>query len=1167
LFTDKPNSVGGGVTKIMSNITFTKDQLTAIESGAKNILVSASAGSGKTSVMIARILRLLEAGECLSNFLVCSFTRASAADLVNKLSTRLQGNREQKQMLRFASIGTLHSFCARLLRSYFAKAEIDPDCRLLSDSEAPQIKRQVMEDLLERARTSGCDMLEHLLVVYSKRRKDKPLQDMLLTIHSFLMAKYDYKGWLDTFVDNYTKKTLKANEHFLAVENFDGLLADTLDAKYTLTCIKELSLKFIDEYNAYKQKQNVLDYNDLEQLTLKLLQDTEVLDEVRRVYKYIFVDEYQDINEIQDKIITLISERANLFRVGDIKQSIYRFRLASPQIFLKALDEFSNTRDKDKLLVNLNTNYRSNKNILNFANDVFKNILTRQTSNIDYASNHMLSAGVEQGGSAGSGASKADSDAGEADSSANKVANNCASDGAYGDNVEFTLIAQNKTKGDTKAEGLYDIEKAKLVDDDKNYAKAEALYIDKKISEILTSHKKPDGQAYTYSDIAIISSYKTGYAHTIYKELLKKDIPVNFNKPLTTSTSINVLLDFLRVIDNAYNDYPLAAVLLSEFGGFTEDELAYVASVSKSASGEKNFFWQKFFLSAEFSDKEIERKRQRFLNALSKYRYIASVKNVYELVLEIARDFDLQNAYLTQNDAFDKINGLEQFLDSLQESQLARDLSTYLDSVRLELDSAASSDTQSVRMLSIHESKGLEYPVVFLVGLGQRFNFLDLRRDYIINSDIGLGVRRYDLSKLTHAPTIVKEAVKGIEKKQMMQEELRKLYVALTRAEHFLFLSGKADLDRLTKKLGETKLGETKELDIAKELDKAQSFIDVLNLAFSGDNLKFVYNVLQIEASEASDVGAVNEATGAGKQSKPSKPSGATKPTKAKELKLFSKKPNLKTLKALENSFNYKHLYEASTRLPLKASVSKLKADTEAQSSFFESNFLEADSTITTEQSVYIVDDTKGVEIESKVGKGGKVDKVGKGHSAIDVGNAYHKVFEHLCFDSLSGVLKSASKGAPKGLVNEIASGIKAELARLVTQNIISKNELDLVDVKHIANFYTNPIIQNLFASAKTKRYEQPFVINYRANKISRFKDVAKTEQILVQGIIDLLLIDNNNNAHIIDYKLSKPKNVQYVNEYKKQLEIYKYATENILNTKVENAFIYYIKCGILDKL
>jgi ATP-dependent helicase/nuclease subunit A len=428
----------------------------------------------------------------------------------------------------------------------------------------------------------------------------------------------------------------------------------------------------------------------------------------------------------------------------------------------------------------------------------------------------------------------------------------------------------------------------------------------------------------------------------------------------------------------------------------------------------------------------------------------------------------------------------------------------------LKTDATVAAESDSVRFLTIHESKGLEFPAVIFVGCGKRFNFEDLRKDYILNNDYGLGIKGYDIDNYIKKNTLVLEAIKIIESKELLQEELRKLYVALTRAESYLSIIGQFS--------GINEINQKNYLDFiipalvndpnefAKEFNKRSVEIDSKNVHFKKDQIESFFTVNFINNQCESVKNNINN---------------------VKKVECFSKPvANPKLEESLKRSFKYKNINKASEKLPFRTSVSKAKADIT----------LEFEDSLTVE-SYEVSDINFSAGVDPRL-----------------LGIAYHKVFEILINEKIYQTKELS--------VESIKKTVKAKIAN----NQISQAEYNWINFSKIHSFYTNKDISKILSNAKIVKAEQKFDLNYLANKISKYSEVID-DTIIVQGIIDLLVIDKEGKAYIIDYKLTKPNAKDLLEMYKKQLYMYKEAVTEILNYKNVDTYLYYIASEVCEKV
>ena len=872
----------------------TPEQIEAIYRTGTNILVSASAGSGKTFVMTERIINLILNGVSLKNLFISTFTNKAAAELKLRLDKKIRETRAHErsfeeihllttalQDLSTADIGTMDSFTLKFLKENFYLKNLDPTFRLLVDStEQEVIKRDIFDQLVEEhLADQGIISQERFIQVmnnFSSDRKIDAFYSVLNKINTFADSLENPIDWLendflngfstyqsftdlpDTFTNGLQESLqeiyrallenlssgvitgpakINNTEEFLAIfeylydclgqkqfqkfaefyrqmkfqfvpnannkDNRDEVLeAQKLSLKTLITTNKArldqfieaikhqdiiekyhqpasalthdlqvIALAFYQRYHDYKLKNACLEYADVTHLTIEILQENEVLRKVYQTqYFEVMVDEYQDTNHLQEAMLRLLSNGKNSFMVGDVKQSIYGFRLADPSLFMSKYEAYQQP-DADGKLIRLKENFRSYPEIINFTNQIFEHLMDKKIGEMVYGPEEKLVVGNPK-------------------------------------------LAQ-ETSPDLTAELLiYKDEKSVSSETDDAVSTDELVVTAQAIRQLLSKGTQP-------KDIVILVRSKTNNAE-IERVLQSFDIPVVLDEGKMNylqAMEVLVMLDVLRAIDNPLFDVSFVALLKSPLFDFSENDLAII---SLQASNDVNFYdkYQKARcqngLKADLIDTTLSVKLQHFENTFSKWCQLAHQESLHSLIWEIYRDthyYDyvggMKNGQLRQANLaaladraatyessgykglFQFIKMIDNFMDSKND----------LAAVNIALPSDA------VRVMTIHKSKGLEFPYVFILNVNKKFNTKDLSSDLILSRKNGAGISfladfkkeidtefPYAIVKMTTLP----QMANALEKEyQALAEEMRMLYVAFTRAVKKIYMVGKVDASKL----------------------------------------------------------------------------------------------------------------------------------------------------------------------------------------------------------------------------------------------------------------------------------------------------------------------------------------------------------------------------------
>lgn len=827
---------------------WTTEQSAAIEKSG-NLIVSAAAGAGKTAVLTERICRLVADGVPVERLLVLTFTRAAAAEMKTRIAGRLSAlaaaepDDRARARLFFeaaavgrANISTIDAFCARILRRYGHIIGLPPQSRIADAMEMANLAASVRDDLLARlgAENSGAltalyrafgsevtalnalettvsfldsqpypaDWLDHAVRQYRSREyadgllfgvvdackrelsihmdalaevRDKltpadaavlgVLDDDLLRYRAMLLQNdYDaYRGaafsmeyralrfprgasdadkeWVRAPRDA-AKAELRAQQEILR-RDAKSERALMLRAGNVLAALETVVTEYLAAFAAEKRRRGVLDYADLEHMALKILDDERVAAAYREKFTAIAVDEYQDTNRVGEAILARITRGGNLFLVGDVKQSIYRFRQAEPTLFLEKLETFSGPRGAR---VDLTKNFRSAREVLDAVNGTFAAVMTKSAGEMDYDERARLVAGASlpPGGAELHLIERAFSDDGD------------ALEDALDADVEARLVA----------------------------ARIKALMATETVIDPAAGISRP----LRYGDCAVLLR-GMNHAQTFARALATAGVPAYAQSAGGYFDALEVVLtlNFLSVIDNSRQDIPLLSAMLSDYGGFTTEELAALRAADRTGS-----FYECVFCAAGKDEKVAA-----FLARISRCRALSRRLSVEALIRKI---FD-ETGFLLFAGAELGGKARRANLDALLEKAHAferaghRDLSAFLMHMETVKNNASVGAAQSappdvVRILSMHKSKGLEFPVVALSLLGTRFNTDDSREPLILHSTGGAALRFFDETQGVRVDTAARRVLAGTLRSERLAEEMRVLYVAMTRAKQRLILTG-----------------------------------------------------------------------------------------------------------------------------------------------------------------------------------------------------------------------------------------------------------------------------------------------------------------------------------------------------------------------------------------
>ena len=1195
---------------------WTPQQKSAITSRDKNLLVAAAAGSGKTAVLVERIIQMILDGNLdVDKMLVVTFTKPAAQEMRSrihkKIFERMSIETDEEKLLRLerqsillsgASIMTIHAFCYSVIRRNFAKINLDPKLREGNEQELNILKQEVIEKLFEEKYSTDPDFINFADNFDGNVYGDSDMHKIIFELYKFSQSRPypeewlkslvnfyenpetatldDGQNWFDflinfalehakniiknmlkscrnardisaaQFVDDIYKKNwdkviqtfesdLKAFEALRKVYDswdkiFDALKISIEFVKYPSgkfpEYIKPLKAELLNQRNKYKdeiknlrelvymnredilkqiknlaasvrqlaqvtidferaftaakRERGIIDFNDMEHLALKIFNtDSATAESYRQKFKVIMVDEYQDTNGVQEEIISKIVGKNNFFAVGDVKQSIYRFRNADPEIFMAKYDNYPKTSDSQR--IDLSTNFRSRRQVVDAVNVIFRRLMTKDAMEIDYNEDAELNFGADYP----------------------------AVKNSFDEPAEFLII------------NLEDVKKASNSDDDKDDAppddfpnaeefdklSLEVQVIADKIKSIVDAHKNiwdKDLKAYreiTYKDIVILMRAVDGRAAKIIDVLQKNNIPAYAadDSGYFKAPEILTTLSLLNVLDNARQDIPLAAVMLSPIGGFSEQDLAALRLSDKTAD--------LYTLIKNFSaDDELSARCKNFLDKLKSWREMARQVGVPELLSKIYRETGYYDYFGTKIDGKVAQANLRMLIDRAAEfeSTAFRGLSRFIQFIKkireLENDLSAArtlgENENVVRVMSIHKSKGLEFPVVFVAQLGKKINTKDLSETVIAHRNLGVGIHNTQplLRGLTRVTTFVREVISKKVKAEMLAEELRVLYVALTRAREKLFLVGTVKNSAALNKFGEDTLNN--ELTVGMIQGVAHPIEWLLMIRDSIEKVADV-KVLKKSAIKLGDV----------------------------EFKVEAKKISPPPEVAEDSPL---------AKIPAKLSVTEVKR-----------RILEAE-----EDSVQLVELRKKKFDKTRLYRRPnfmqKVDI-----TAAEFGTLIHSVMQHL---NLNGELD--------------AKNISAQIDEMVTAQIFTDEQGAAVkkNIANIEKFFASNLGRRVLAAKEIYR-ELPFSQKIDAgtiNEVENFRNAAG-EKIFIQGIIDLLFKDAETGEWIlIDYKTDiNNSDEHFKHEYREQIKLYVQAIETLTSIKIAEKYLYLLTAGRLVSL
>ena len=1286
-------------------VSWTTEQQQVIDLRNRNILVSAAAGSGKTAVLVERIVKIITDKNHpvdIDHLLIVTFTNAAAAEMRERIGNAIEkaldeqpGNEHllrQLTLIHNAQITTIDSFCLYVVRNHFHEIDLEPNFRIGDEGELKLLREDVLGRVLEQNYEEPSEAFSDFVEGYASGRTDAALNEMILQLYEFSRSYPWPEKWLDSFVGAYRIETreeldraewlapltenicfvlkdceqllkqalavtqqddgpdmyekavrsdLEKYESLSKLTSFCELSVALSDIKYDrlassrgfegdpdklelvkslreqakdvvkklckqyffcspemmieqlertepmLEEVVRLTKQFADEFAAAKRRKNLVDFHDVEHFALQILVDEETekakktAEEFRDTFEEIMIDEYQDSNEVQETLLRSISreERGenNIFMVGDVKQSIYRFRLARPELFMKKYDSYS-LEESTTQRIDLHKNFRSREEVLTCTNDIFYKIMARSLGNVEYDAEAALYPGASYPVSA--------------------------------DFIPEILLADSNDEllEDTELTDKKTLE-AKIVAEEIKHLMKTQQVTDKAAGTLRAAH---------YSDIVILLRSLSGWADSLVEVLNGNGIPAHTvsSTGYFSTVEVQTVLSMLRLLDNPRQDIPMAAVLRSPMAGLTDEELAVLRledgsvpfheAVLELAEGLYEEDGQKEISDSE-ADSEADQKQGRnadgkkeddiettahrkLLKFYKKYRQLRQLvpdTPIHELIEIILRETGYGhyvaampagnrrtanlNMLLEKAAAYEKTSykGLFHFVRYIDELQK-------YDVDFGEADMVGENE-DVVRIMSIHKSKGLEFPIVIVSGMGKNFNKQDTRSKMVLHPELGIGLDYMDGKKRIKSPTIAKKAIAKQIDLENLGEELRVLYVALTRAKEKLILTG--TLKDAPEKLEFFR----QQANLSKAADRPLSYLTregasgyldwILPAVLSyGDK----YPVRIVEAAEL----VLDEVENQLEQNEDL--TERIEEIEAADTQLVGQ---------LKQRFLQRYPYQVDVLRKNKYSVSELKHRAmrerfEAEQEETVPAFLEEPVTPTiplfiqrqgiVEQEAQNKAQDAGQEAESKAEQ--KIESNTANRGALR-GTAVHRVME--CYDFAS------------------EKSVQEQMDAMEKEEKITADMRTLVKERIVADFVSSETGKRMALAQRGGALyrEKPFVMGFTEEELERYgfgagaqmiENEAQTENAqqeimsenvsqenhmheedltLIQGIIDVFWIEDDGIT-VLDYKTDRVDTAQeLIDRYATQLKLYADALERVFATrklKVKEILIYSFR---LEKL
>ena len=1261
-------------------VKWTPEQESAIMSpkdsnlGAQTLLVAAAAGSGKTAVLVERIITRLKDMEnplSVQELMVVTFTKAAAAEMSARIGVALAKAMEstddkalqarlerQLNLLPSAHISTLHSFCQWVIRSYFYKLDIPPTARIGNEAEMALLKQEVLENLLKEAYEHNEYGIFDLSDFFSDDKSDAGLQDKVLSLYEFAMSQSNPDGWMrhavepykaaqeqnlrDTLwgramwddqqaeidriadrieqmepllespvgpkkwdkvyqeqlaalaqlkgaqtwsdmvdvcrnLDTFTKASFTSLGKALEKGEVDGALADEFKSlgsqnKDSLKGMKnglfhidesilqqqfkdqyplihnlvELTIAFHKAYDEAKKEQGIMDFSDLEHLCLALLvepgteddpQPSEVALELQDTFKEIMVDEYQDTNGVQETIINLISRVDNRFYVGDVKQAIYSFRMADSSLFMNKYNTYGLMNDAVERRIDLAKNFRSHENILTTTNFIFYQIMTQEAAELDYGEKESLIPG--------------------------RIVEEAPSDWVGGA-VELHLLDTSDTNRSDETDG-----DSETAGDEPENNERELDFIIQKIKELHASKKQvqnADGsfRQIQWRDFVVLRRSLAGWGTRAVAAMRQAGIPavVNERDGYFEAQEIQLLLSLLQIIDNPEQDLPMAAVLHSGLVGLDANELGALRLTGDGS------LWSVMPLYAEQAQDE---RLLQFIAHIERWRTLSRRHGVADLLWDIYETLDyvnyvgaMPNGLVRRANVmalYERAKGFEssgfrglfrflRFVESLRDSN--QDMAVA--NVVTEADDV-------VRLMTIHKSKGLEFPVVFLSGVQKKFNTMDFNSPLLVDKNGGIGLKGYYPDIRVSYPSMPWLYCKSIKSDAMKAEEQRILYVALTRARDKLFLTGYINKEIKKEKgvgahIKHAALTQTQALG-ADLIKAGNSYLHWLLIAFARhlDGGAPLRNIIELEGETNFDLldrqCQVKVEIHDGSLYGDLDYKADVDETTINTVRALGKVNDVALPEEIVQRFAFTYPNLVAAKTTAKISVSELKR-----------RFAERDA-----EAVSATD----VSMQQKPVISCDITEDTTGENAI-LDTSIPTISETELADSVFGrkplAIAAADEvvtGAQWGtLMHEAMQWLPVKkytqksmtdmLDSLQAEGKFSDEERSLLSDRSLYGFFNSDLGQRLIASKRVER-ELPFSMLFDGNRV--YPDVENGERLFLQGIIDTVFVEDDQWV-LVDYKTDRVKSGdELIRRYKIQMDLYKEALERLTNMPVKASYIY----------
>ena len=1242
----------------MGETKWTDEQLSAIKTRNCNLLVAAAAGSGKTAVLVERIIRIITNKDNpvdIDKLLVVTFTNAAAAEMRERIAAAIskaldkeptsKNLQKQLTLLNRANITTMHSFCLDVIKNNFHKIDLDPSFRIGDQTEGILIKDEVIETLFEEKYDQEDTEFTSLVEAFSTYKNDDNLKELIINMYNFIMSGPWPENWLkenaEAFnietmeelnnskwvlvlknsikveIEGYIKMLEKAIEiinltdglepyletfsnELYSIKNAYNSIDCGLDDIYSSLCsisfgrlksikkdkvsdenaqntvksirddikkkiselinnifsvtpeemlinikgayptikkLTEIVLEFGEKFSQKKKEKNILDFNDLEHLCLKILSDkdengniipSKTAIEFKNLFDEVLVDEYQDSNNVQETIIELVSRRKdefpNVFMVGDVKQSIYRFRQAKPELFMEKYINYT-LEESNNRKIQLYKNFRSRKEVIDGVNYIFKEIMSETVGELEYIDEEALNLGASY----------------ENSEDENVI---------LGGPIEVNIIEKSIEESDLNKEKL---DEEDFENEEIEGVNLEGKIVAKRIKELMTTTgnnvfkvlDKETGEyrPIKYKDIVILLRATKNWSESLLDELGQEGIPAyaDTGSGYFESIEIRTIMSLLRVIDNPMQDVPVIAVLKSPIMGFSAEDLSIIRLKNK-----EKYFYENIADIAEENicdiSEELITRCKGFLEKLEIWRNKAIYMPIDEFIWYLYMDTAyygyvgaMPNGVLRQANLKILFQRAKQF-----EQTSFKGLFNFINFINKLTKSSGDMGSAKilgenedvVRIMSIHKSKGLEFPVVFLCGTGKQFNLMDLNKNILYHDELGFGPDFVDLEKRVSIGTIAKEAIKKKMKLETLSEEVRILYVACTRAKEKLIITGTVNNIQKSIEKWISSASLDYNLILPSEILKGKSYLDWIGMslcqhndgkilrekiAVSNEISKDDNSKWDIKLWKRSDIVVNNE-------------DDKLEEEKEVKLSILEEEYDKDVYGEVDKRLSYKYPLKESTKLKSNISVSDLK---KRNSEFIDQHVESINTEDVESKNKRTVITPKFLQEE-------------KGLTAAEKGTAVHFVMKKIDLDKVSSI-------------NEI----KDQIQYLYENDFILEEEMKAVNPSKILNFFKSDLgkmMIELHKEGKKIYRELPFYTEISSVNIDNtLSEEYENEKVRLQGIIDCFF-EYNGESILLDYKtdyVSRDNEQELKKKYIKQLDYYSDAVFKITGKKVSKRYLY----------